>query len=107
VWLVDLSAQFPGCSYQLLFDGPDGLWETGVVRVCDGVVERADLWPDEQWRPDGEESSVCLGTAPDGEPALVSTDSGAVVDAGPADMTNQCNEWVRAHKAGYDARWLA
>lgn len=107
VRLVELSVQYPDCSYQLLFDGPHGLWETGIVRVRDGVVERADLWPNQEWRPDDDQSSVRLGTAPDGEPALVSTDSGAVVDAGPADMTNQCNEWVRAYKAGCAAHWLA
>jgi hypothetical protein len=97
-WLADLSAQFPGCEFQALFDGPHGLWGTGVIHIRDGAVARADYWPADEWHGDGE-STVALGTAPDGAPALVSAWSGACAGPAPVDATAGWKAVVRAHTA--------
>jgi len=98
VWLADLSAQFPGCEFQALFNGPYGVWGTGVILIRDGAVARTDYWPAEEWHGDGD-STVVLGTAPDEAPALVSAWSGAPAGPAPVDATAEWQAAVQAHTA--------
>jgi hypothetical protein len=107
VWLAELSAQFPGCCFQALYNGPFGVWGTGTIDMRDGKVARADLWPHDEWGPEDHDSTVQLGTGPDGAPALVCLGSGVCAGPGPADVTTCCQHWLQAHAAEQAARTVA